>query len=159
MKKTFIFITGIALGFIVALALVVSLMPSMMIRTQVSPSGLDETVELLNKRAVEQGWVVSGISRIDESVKKHGGGEVPRVRLINFCQPAYAARILNDPEARHVSVFMPCTISVYEGDDGKAYVSSMNAGLLGKMMGGTIAEVMGGHVDADQQEVLAFLDE
>lgn len=159
MKKLLPYMAGGILGFILALILVVALMPSMMIRIQPSPMGLEETVGTLRARAEAQGWVVSGVSAIDESVKKHGGGTVPRVRLVNFCQPQYAADILNDPEARHVSVFMPCTISVYEGDDGKAYVSSMNAGLLGKMMGGTIAEVMGGHVDADQQEVLAFLDE
>ena len=34
---------------------------------------------------------------------------------------------------------MPCTISVYEKSDGKTYIGSMNAGLLGRVFGGTVA--------------------
>lgn len=144
-------------GVLVALLAIYLVMPAAMIRIQTSPLGLEETVDKLKEAAENQGWVISGVSKIDESVAKHGGGEVPRVRLINFCQASYAGAILRDPDARHVSVFMPCTISVYEGDDGRVHVSSMNAGLLGGMMGGTIAEVMGGSVAADQEKVLSFL--
>lgn len=45
-----------------------------------------------------------------------------------------------------------CTISVYEKKDGRTYIASMNAGLLGKMFGGSIAEVMGDVVAKQQQE-------
>jgi uncharacterized protein (DUF302 family) len=51
---------------------------------------------------------------------------------------------------------MPCTISVYEKSDGKAYIGSMNAGLLGKMFGGTVAEIMGEKV-ADDQQAFIFM--
>jgi len=37
-------------------------------------------------------------------------------------------------------------------------VGSMNAGLLGKMFGGTVAEVMGNTVAAQQQKFIAFLN-
>lgn len=158
MKSILKLIIGIILGCLATGIAVYLCMPSMMIRVQESPVGMEETVTALCNQAEKQGWVISSISRIDESVKKHGGGDVPMVRLINFCQPNYAGDILRDPEARHVSVFMPCTISVYEGEEGKVYVSSMNAGLLGRMMGGTIAEVMGGSVAKDQKQVLSVLE-
>ena len=51
---------------------------------------------------------------------------------------------------------MPCTVSVYQKSDGKAYIETMNAGLLGKMFDGVVAEVMGGAVAADQQSFIAF---
>ena len=54
---------------------------------------------------------------------------------------------------------MPCTISVYQKSDGKTYIGTMNAGLLGKMFGGMIAEVMAGPVAADQQSFIAFAKE
>jgi len=38
---------------------------------------------------------------------------------------------------------MPCTLAVYEADDGKVYISKMNTGLMGKLFGGTVAEVVG----------------
>lgn len=158
MKYTKNLLPGFLLGGIFTAIVAYLLMPKLMIQVQESPADLETTVQAICDKAEQQGWVISGISKIDESVAKHGGGDVPPVRLINFCQPNYAGEILRDPEARHVSVFMPCTISIYEGDDGEVYVSSMNAGLLGKMMGGTIAEVMGGSVAQDQAEVLSVLN-
>jgi hypothetical protein len=38
---------------------------------------------------------------------------------------------------------MPIEIGIYEDKSGRVYVSELNVGLLGKMFGGTIAEVMG----------------
>ncbi len=156
MKSKSKFLPGVILGILITCLAVYLLMPSMMIRVRPSSMSLEDTVQTLCDRAEAQGWVISSISKIDESVKKHGGGDVPRVRLINFCQPNYAGEILRDEEARHVSVFMPCTIAVYENDDGSVQVSSMNAGLLGRMMGGTISRVMGGSVSKDQKQVLSF---
>ena len=50
-----------------------------------------------------------------------------------------------------LSVMMPCSIGVYEKSDGKTYISTMNAGLLGRMFGGVVAEVMAGSVARDTQ--------
>ena len=76
------------------------------------------------------------------------------VMLVNLCQANHAARMLGDDSARKVSVFMPCTISVYKKADGKTYISSMNAGLLGNMFGGIVAKVMG-EVAVDQQSFIS----
>jgi hypothetical protein len=50
---------------------------------------------------------------------------------------------------------MPCSIGVYEGDDGRVYVAKMNTGLMGKMFGGNVAQVMGGAVAEDEAKILA----
>jgi uncharacterized protein (DUF302 family) len=53
---------------------------------------------------------------------------------------------------------MPCTISVYQKTDGKAYVGAMNAGLMGKMFGGVVAEVMGNVVAKQQKSFIRFVN-
>ncbi|MDA3896843.1 MAG: DUF302 domain-containing protein [Desulfobacteraceae bacterium] len=57
-----------------------------------------------------------------------------------------------------MSVMMPCTISVYQKTDGKAYVGAMNAGLMGKMFGGVVAEVMGNVVAKQQKSFIRFVN-
>ena len=56
---------------------------------------------------------------------------------------------------RHVATLMPRAIAVYEGDDGKVHVSSMNMGLTGEMFGGNIAKVMGGAIADDERKILS----
>jgi hypothetical protein len=38
---------------------------------------------------------------------------------------------------------MPLELGVYEDKKGQVFVSQLNVGLLGKMFGGTISDVMG----------------
>ena len=72
---------------------------------------------------------------------------------MNLCEPHHAGKILEGDASRTVSPFMPCTISVYEGPDGKTIVGSMNARLLGMLFGGVVKDVMAGPV-ADSQAKL-----
>ena len=111
-----------------------------------------------NRRAEAHGWVVSSTKKLHKSIKKHGGHVLPPVVLVNLCQPDHAYKILDEDGNKQVSVFMPCTISVYQKDDGSTWIGTMNAGLLGRMFGGTVAEVMGGAVAADQQKFIAFAE-
>jgi len=132
------------------------MMPGMMLEERQSPFSVDETVERISANAESQGWVVASVKNLDQSVRKHGGGDLPPVVLVNLCQANHAFRILENDEDKVVSVMMPCTISVYRKTDGKTYIGCMNAGLLGKMFGGTVAEVMGGAVATEQQSFIAF---
>ena len=54
---------------------------------------------------------------------------------------------------------MPCTISVYEKEDGKTYIAHVNAGLMGNLFGGVIADVMSGPVSEQQNRFVDFTDE
>jgi len=130
-KSVYIIAAGFA-GAIIAAMVMVLLMPGMMIREQTSPFGFEETVEKIKTAAETEGWVISGISDLSASVKKHGNYDLSSVKLINMCQADHAFKILNEDANKKISVFMPCTISVYKKSDGKVYVGSMNAGLLGK---------------------------
>ena len=135
------------------------MMPGLMLKEHQSPFGVEETVEKIKQNAVTDGWVVSGVTPLNDSVKKHGGGDLPPVMLINLCEAHHAFNILKEDKNKIVSVMMPCTISVYQKTDGKTYIGTMNAGLLGKMFGGTVAKVMGGKVAEQQQKFISFVNQ
>ncbi|MDF7800974.1 hypothetical protein P4C99_15970 [Pontiellaceae bacterium B1224] len=50
---------------------------------------------------------------------------------------------------------MPYSIGVYEKADGKTYISTMNAALMGRLFGGTARKIMGGPV---AKETTAFVN-
>lgn len=130
---------------------------NLMLRERPSPVGLEETVQRITKAAEAEGWKVQAVKKLDESIKKNGGGEVLPVRLIEVCNGKHAGRMMRDDDARRVSVFMPCTISVYTKRDGTTYVSSMNANLLGRLFGGTVSDVMAGHVSDAQERFIGAI--
>lgn len=148
---------GIVLGILLTAGAGWMMMPGMMLKEYQSPYGVDETVAKIKDNALAEGWVVAGVMPIDKSVKKHGGGDLPPVRLVNLCEANHAYNILKGDDTKIVSVMMPCTISVYQKTDGSTYIGAMNAGLMGKMFGGIVAEVMGGTVADQQKQFIKFV--
>ena len=124
--------------------------PSQMINTATSPVGVEETVKRLQTVAEADGWKVLGIKKLHDSVKQHTGKVVRPVHLVDLCEPHHAGKILDGDTSRTVSVFMPCTVSVWEAEDGTTRVTSTNAKLLGSVFGGVVKEVMGGPVAESQ---------
>jgi uncharacterized protein (DUF302 family) len=146
---------GFVLGVIVTGLVGWNLMPGIMLHENLSPYGVDETVNKIKENAISKGWVVPSVKPLHKSVLKHGGGELRPVMLVNICQANHAYNILREDGNKVISVFMPCTISVYQKSDGKTYVGTMNASLLGEMFGGTVAEVMS-DVAVEQQNFIEF---
>ena len=128
-------------------------MPSMMLTVHESNyPDVAQTCEELKKSIEANGWQCPAIRDMNKSMAKHGVDFDRPVRIVELCKADYAKRVLStNPE---VSTLMPCAWGVYEGADGKVYISGMNMGLMGKMFGGTIAEVMGGQVSADEHKIL-----
>jgi Uncharacterized conserved protein len=155
MKTVMAMVVGAVVGVVVTAAVGWNVMPGMMLHETASPLSTAETVDKIKENALSKGWVVSDVKPLHESVKKHGGKDLKPVMLVNLCQATHASNILEQDQNKKISVFMPCTISVYEKSDGKAYIGSMNAGLLGTMFGGKVAEVMK-DVSAEQQSFIAF---
>jgi len=112
-----------------------------------------ETVAALEKSVQDHGWVVSTVINMNKSMAKHGVEFGPRVKVVKLCNPEYAKSVLTTD--RHVSTLMPCSLAVWEGDDGKVYLSKMNMGLMAKLFGGNIAEVMGEKVVKDERAMLS----
>ena len=150
-------VVGIMIGFVLCGIVVFTAMPSLMVVTRECKLGFDETVAALEKRIPEHGWVVSGGQPIDmnKSMAKHGVTFKPRVKLVKLCNAEYAKSVLTTD--RHISCMMPCSMAVWEGDDGKVYLSEMNMALMAKMFGGNVAKVMGEKVVHDEEEMLQGL--
>ena len=150
-------VIGAIIGFVFCGILVFTTMPSLMIVTRECKLGFDETIATLEKRIGEHGWAIQGGQPIDmnQSMAKHGVTFNPRVKLVKLCKAEYAKDVLTTD--RHVSTMMPRTFSVWEGVDGKVYLSKMNMALMAKMFGGNVAKVMGEKVVHDEEEMLQGL--
>ncbi len=151
MQRLVFLVIGLVIGLAAMAVFVWKQGPRSMLQERASPHALEETVTRITDAAKAEGWVVQGVIELDKSIKKNGGGDVRPVRLVNLCQAKHAAAMMKEDDLRRLSVFMPCTIAVYTKQDGKTYVASMNARLLGRLWGGLVAEVMG-HDVADAQE-------
>ena len=135
-------LVGFFAGILVVVAVGWNVMPSMMINEITSPYNVEKTVAKIQANAIAGDWSVVSIKSLDDVVREKGGGDLPPVVLVNLCQQDHAYNILKNESDRKLSVFMPCTISVYE-KNGQTYIGTMNAALLGNMFGGNVADVMG----------------
>ena len=143
-KMAISFILGI---FLTAVS-VVAAMPAFMFTTYESRYDFKTTVSKLEASAKSQEWRHSGTRMIGKNIAKHTGSDMPQIAVINLCKADYARKILDAEAYRHVSVMMPCSVSVYNDDSGTTYVATMNTGLMGMMMGGPVREVMSGPVSS-----------
>jgi len=142
-------ILGIALtGFIIAFS-----MPRMMLTVHESRLGFDETVAAIENAAIEQGWKVPKIYDIQKSLVDAGHTEMGRLTIMSLCKPDHAYEILKEDSRKKVSAIMPCRLGVYETKGGKVFVAGLNVGLMSKMFGGVIEEVMG-DVAKEEKEIL-----
>jgi uncharacterized protein (DUF302 family) len=146
---------GLVLGIVLTVFFVMWMAPGMMIQTSESVAGLEETVNRIEQAVQERGWTVQSVVNMNNSLQKHGHPFAPQVRVIKICQPVYAKSILESD--RQMSVMMPCSLAVYETDDGRVMISQLNSSLMGSIFGGNVAEVMGGKVAPDVDSILEGL--
>lgn len=143
---------GIVIGAMLCAVTGFAVMPSMMINTFESKLPFVETVASLQKSIEENGWQVSAVMNVNKSLEKNNVQLGPKVKIIKLCHPEYAESILTTD--RHISVMMPCSFAVWQGDDGKTYLSKMNMSLMADMFGGNIEKIMGQKVAEDEERIL-----
>jgi uncharacterized protein (DUF302 family) len=100
-----------------------------------------ETVDRLKSLAEEDGWNVPAIHDLQQSLAK-SGKHVKPVKVLEICKPRYSGQMLELNDERIISVMMPCRISVYEKDDGKTYVSLLDAAPMAASLPENIGRVM-----------------
>ncbi len=152
MKKLLVFVIGVVIGIALTGVTVVKVMPGMMLIEKESRYNFPTTIAKIEHNVTNTGWNIVSSKLMNNSLAKHGIDFKPKVQNIKICQEDYAHKVLTSD--RYVAALMPCTIAVYETDDGKIMISKMNTGLMGKMFGGVIAEVMGGYVAEDEHKML-----
>ena len=106
-----------------------------------SKYGFDETVQMLTDVVAESGWKLIHLHDLQETMRKNGK-QVDPVKVMEICNPNLAYRLLSEDEQRIYSNMMPCRVSVHEKEDGKTYISRLNAAMLGAMIGGVVEGVM-----------------
>jgi uncharacterized protein (DUF302 family) len=149
-------ISGFVAGLMVVGMLVYNFMGSLMFKETPSPFGLEETVARIqqNIQGVGNGWSLIGLRDPAKAVQFDGGNTLP-VMLIEACSTKYSGPILKDDSVRFLSLLIPCKVAVYKKNDGKVYIGTMNAGLVGRLFGSNVGGIMAG-VAADQAKFLIF---
>ncbi len=149
-------IAGFISGIVVVALLAYSYMGSLMFWEVESAFGVEETVARIqqNVQNVGNGWTLSGLRNPGKAVESSGGNVLP-VMMVEACSTKYSGPILKDDSVRFLSILMPCKISVYKKNDGKTYIGMMNAGLMGKMFGPMVGDIMA-KVAEDQKKFIVF---
>lgn len=149
-------IGGFLAGVVVAVVLAWSSLGGLMFSEQSSPFTVEETAARIqqNIQAAGNGWSISGLRNPAKPIEAEGGNVLP-VLLIEACSTKYSGPILKEDRVRFLSLLMPCKISVYKKSDGKVYIGILNAGLIGRLFGPLVGDIME-KVVADQQKFLVM---
>ncbi len=152
-KPVLFFAGGVLVGIVLCAIIGWMSMPGMMLVIHESRfDTIEETCQKLKSAIEANGWSSPAIRNMNKSMEKHGVHMNEQFRIVELCKAGYAKDILStNPE---VTTLMPCAWGVYKGEDGTVYISGMNMGLMGKMFGGNIAEVMGTSVSKDEKQIL-----
>ncbi len=143
MKKEYVFgIIGLVLGVLIMGLTAYRAAPGMMLKEAESNYNFEQSVEVFTQTAEDMGWSIPTVHDMKETMDNYGY-EVLNAKVFELCHPEHASKILELDDERIVSSMMPCRVSIYEKSDGKTYVSWMNTAMMGNMMGGVIADVMG----------------
>lgn len=147
-------ISGFVAGIVVVAIMAWQFAGGLMVKEYPSPYGLEETAARIQHNIKDAGWALSGLRSPSNTIKKLGA-TVPNVLLIETCNADYSKPIIKDRDTRILSILMPCTITVYEGDDDKVYIGLMNTALMGQLFGRMVAGVMA-KISVDQQKFITF---
>jgi uncharacterized protein (DUF302 family) len=147
---------GLVAGIVFTAVLAWNMAGGLMFNEHLSPFGMEETVARIqhNIQDTGKGWALSGLRNPANAIKNDGGNVLP-VMMIEACSTKYSGPILKDDSVRFLSILMPCKITVYKKNDGKVYIGNMNAGLMGKMFGPLVGDIMG-QVAEDQKKFLVM---
>ncbi len=112
-----------------------------MVKESKSPLSFDDTLQSIEETTIAKGWKIPTIHRLDKTMQKAGYQVLPTA-VIELCHPDHAVKILKEDDARMVSSFMPCRVSVYQKSDGSVVISRMNSALMSRIFPDLISEVM-----------------
>jgi uncharacterized protein (DUF302 family) len=145
---------GIIVGMVLMGLIVWRVMPRLMLVQHECKRSFDETITLIGEAVKKkQDWRILGINDYQKTIRESGHGEMNRIGSIALCNPRYSSRILAEDSNKKVTAFMPVEVGIYEDKSKRVWLSEMNVSLLGKMFGGTIAEVMG-HAGKDIKDII-----
>lgn len=142
-KQTILWVAaGLIAGILLTSLVGYKAAPGMMMKEAESKYNFEQSVEVFEQTAIDMGWKIPTVHDMQKTMDNFGK-QVDQMKVFELCHPEHAYEILSRDKERIVSNMMPCRVSIYEKSDGKTYVSWMNTSMMGNMMGGVVAEVMG----------------
>ena len=126
-------------------------MPEMVVVTP-SPHGFAETVDAFREAVAEGGWSLLNETNM-AGVLSARGHTLDPVIIFDACSGQYSAQILGHDEARPMSAFMPCRVSIYKTSEGDVFFARMNTAAFAAMLDPMVAEVMTAS-DAEISEII-----
>jgi uncharacterized protein (DUF302 family) len=133
-------------------------MGSLMVKEKPSPYAFDKTVDVIVSNAQSQGWSVPKVYDFQALLIEKGEADPGKIKVIKLCKAGIAGRMLKPDDNKYMGAMMPCSVAVYEKQDGKTYVSSMNMSLMATMIGGDAGEILT-QVASEEKAILQFLHE
>ncbi|MCC5987803.1 MAG: DUF302 domain-containing protein [Pararhodobacter sp.] len=115
-------------------------MPQMVQLVQ-SPKNFPETVDAFRTEVANAGWSLLNENNM-AGVLSARGYTIDPVIIFDVCSGRFSAQILEHDEARPVSAFMPCRVSIYQTSEGDVFIARMNTAAFAAMMDPMVAEVM-----------------
>ncbi len=142
MPRPFVsFVAGLVVGAGLLALILGSQAPGMMLIEDDSTMDFDATVATIIETAEQAGWKVPAVHTLSKSVAA-AGFDVRPATVIELCNAELAGRILSDEDGRGIAPMMPCRVAVFERADGGVTVSRMDSGLMSRVFGGIVQEVM-----------------
>ncbi len=136
-------VLGFVLGAVFTAATINVSASRMMVKELKSPYDFEKTVRVIKDRINQKpGWHVTEIIDQNHEVKKHGGFEIGKFKIIKYCHGKFAAQMLKADDRKKIGNMMPKSFAVYEKSDGQVYVSTMNGGIIGKLFGGETERII-----------------
>lgn len=140
----FAFVLGVFVGAAALAALVVVVARSKMLVAEPLALGFDDAVGAIVRTVPS----VSGWGMPVAPLDMHGAlaakgiaiEGVRRAHVFFLCNPRHAARVLGR-EPRLMGM-MPCSWALYETDDGRTYLASMNMPLMSRLFAGEVGATL-----------------
>ena len=123
-----------------------------MVQVVESPKNFAETVDAFRVEVQNAGWSLLNENNM-AGVLSARGYTIDPVIIFDVCSGRYSAEILGHDDARPMSAFMPCRVSIYQTSDETVFIARMNSAAFTEMMDPMVAEVMAAS-DAEISEII-----
>ncbi len=153
-----VFSTGLVIGLITA-GLMLNLSAEGIILKEISsPYDFEKTIAVLSERINNaENWHVTKIIDQSAEVQANGGGNIGKLKIIQYCSGKYAYEMLSADNRKKMSVMMPKSFAVYEKSDGRVYIALMNGAFMGKLFKGKSFQIIE-NVSLEVERIMSFVN-
>lgn len=129
-----------------------------MMSEQTSRLGYRETIAALQDAAKKRGWEIGPAVNMQEAMQKAGQKDAKPFTVLNMCKKDLAENLLKAQMANKAMPFVPCRISVFEGNDGKVYITRPNTEMMAQMAMPAFAPLLKKFADEEKAMLAGIVD-